>query len=53
MGEVVPPWSMLLHVPLAILHHIAQAFSFMIPCPLVVDIAERPLNWVGTRTIGR
>ena len=53
LGEPVLPWSILFHVPLDILHHIAEAFPFMIPCALVVHIAEHPLNGVGTRTVRR
>jgi hypothetical protein len=53
LGEFVLPWPMRLHVPLDVLHQIAEAFPLMIPCALVVDIADHPLNGVGTRTVRR
>jgi hypothetical protein len=40
-------------VPLPILHHIAQALPCVIPGPLGVSIAERPLHRVGPRTVCR
>jgi hypothetical protein len=52
-GEFVLPWSIFLHVLLDILHHIAKTFPFMVPYTLVVHVAERPLNRVGTRTSSR
>src|SRR5678815_3530089 len=42
-----------LHMLLHILDHIAQAFPFVVPCALVVDIAEHPLNGVGPWTVRR
>jgi hypothetical protein len=53
VGESVLPGAMLFHVPLDILHQITEAFPLMIPCALVVHIAEHPLNGVGTRTVRR
>ena len=53
LGEVVTPRSIPLHVPLDILHPITEAFSFVVPCAFVMDIAEPALNRVGTRTVGR
>jgi hypothetical protein len=44
---------MRLHVPLDILHQIAEAFPFVVPCALVVHIAAHPLNRGGTRTVRR
>jgi hypothetical protein len=52
-GKFVLPWSIGLHVLLDVLHHIAETFPFMVPCTLVVHIAERPLNRVGPRTVRR
>ena len=53
VGEVVTPRSIHLHVPLDILPQITEAFSFVVPCAFVMDIAEHPLKRVGTRTVGR
>jgi hypothetical protein len=53
VGESVLPGAILFHVPLDILHQITEAFPLMIPCALVVHIAEHPLNGVGTRTVRR
>jgi hypothetical protein len=44
---------MLFHMPLDILHQIAETFPLMIPCPFVVDIAKDPLDGVGPRTVRR
>ena len=52
-GEIVPPWSILLYVPLDILHQIAEAFPCVIACTFIMHIAERSLNWVGTWTVSR
>src|SRR5437867_12291319 len=52
-GEFVLPWSIFLYVLLDVLHHIAETFPFMVPCTLVVHIAEHPLNRVGPRTVRR
>jgi hypothetical protein len=53
LGEFVLPWAICLHVLLDVLHQIAEPFPFMVPCALVVHIAERPLNRIGTRTVRR
>ena len=53
MGEPVLPWAIGLHMPLDILHQIAEAFPSVVACALVVDITEDPLNGVGTWTVGR
>jgi hypothetical protein len=44
---------MLLYMPLDVLAQIAEAFPWVIPCAFVADIAERPLNRMGSRTVGR
>jgi hypothetical protein len=46
-------WFTLLHVLLDVRHEITEAFPFVVPCTLVVHIAERPFNRVGTRTVRR
>ena len=51
MGEPVLPWAIRFHVLLDILHQVAEAFPFMMPCTFVMHIAEHPLNGVGTRTV--
>src|SRR5215831_7038692 len=53
MGKFVLPWSILLYVLLDVRHEIAKAFPFVVPGTLVVHIAERPFNRVGTRTVRR
>ena len=53
LGECVPPGTICLHVLLDVLYQIAETFPFMVPCTLIVYIAERPLNRVGTWTIRR
>src|SRR5262249_27344534 len=53
LGEFVLPWSIFLHVLLDVLHQIAETFPFVVPCTLVVHIAERPLDRVGPWTVGR
>lgn len=53
MGEPVLPWAILFHMPLDILHQIAETFPLMIPCTFVVDIAKDPLDGVGPRTVRR
>ena len=40
-------------MPLDILHHIAQAFPFVVPGTFVVHIAKRSLNRIGPRTVRR
>jgi hypothetical protein len=40
-------------MPLSILHHIVQAFPFVVPGTLVVHIAKRSLNRIGPRTVWR
>ena len=52
-GEWILPWSICLYVLLDVLHQIVETFPCMIPCALVMHIAERPLNRVGTRTVRR
>jgi hypothetical protein len=52
-GQFVLPCSIGLPVLLDVLHQIAETFPFMVPCALVVPIAERPLNRVGPRTVRR
>ena len=42
-GEPVLPGTILFHVPLDILHQIAQAFPLMIPCALVVHVTVQGL----------
>jgi hypothetical protein len=51
LGEFVPPGTICLHVLLDVLYQIAETFPFMVPCALVVYIAEHPLNRIGTRTV--
>jgi hypothetical protein len=53
LGEFLLPWSIFLHVLLDVLPQITEAFPSVVPCTLVVYIAEYPLNRVGTRTIRR
>jgi hypothetical protein len=53
LGEVVPPWAILLYVPFDILHQIAEAFPCVISCTFIMHIAERSLARVGTWTVGR
>ena len=53
MGELVLPWAILFHMTLDIFDQIAEAFPLVIPCALIVDIAEHPLNRIGTRTVSR
>ena len=53
LGGVVAPWSMLLYMPLGILHQIAEALPFVSPGTCVMHIAERSLNRVGPGTGGR
>src|SRR6266446_9588168 len=38
---------------LDVLHHLAPTVPFVVPGPLVVDIAQRPLNRLGPRTVRR
>jgi hypothetical protein len=52
-GEFVLPWAILLHMPLDVLYQVAEAFPCVIPCALIMHIAERPLNRIGAWTIGR
>src|SRR5262245_55435202 len=52
-GEFVLPWSISVYVLLDVLHQIAETFPFMVPCALVVHIAEGSLNGVGPWTVGR
>jgi hypothetical protein len=52
-GEPVLPWAIRFHMPLDILDQVAEACAFMVACALGVDIAEDPLNGVGTWTGGR
>ena len=53
LGEFVLPRSIFLHLPLYILHEVAEAFPFVVPCALVMHITERPLNWVGPWAVRR
>ena len=53
MGEPVLPWAILCHMPLDILHQIAEAFPCVISCTFIMHIAERSLDRVGTWTVGR
>src|SRR5262245_56999934 len=53
LGECVLPWSMLLHMPLDVLDQVAEAFSPVVACAFVMDIAEDPLNRIGTWTVRR
>src|SRR5262249_47326577 len=41
LGEMVSPGAIRLHVPFDVLHQITQAFPCVVPCALVMDIAER------------
>src|ERR1044071_4165808 len=50
-GKFVLPWAILLHMPLDVLHQITEAFPLMIPCALIMHIAERPFNGIGPRAI--
>jgi hypothetical protein len=45
------PFACLCHSPSCKL--VMQAFPFVVPCALVVPIAECPRNRVGTRTVRR
>ena len=40
-------------MPLDVLHQVAEAFAFVVPCALIMHITERPLNGVGPWTVGR
>src|SRR5262245_18802036 len=51
LGEMVSPGAIRLHVPFDVLHQITQAFPCVVPCALVIDIAERSLNGIGPWTI--
>ena len=51
LGELVLPWSIFAYVLLDVLHHIAETFPFVVPCALIMDIAERSLNGIGPWTI--
>src|SRR5262245_938482 len=53
MGEFVLPWSMLLQVPLDVLHQIAEAFPLMVACALVTHIAEHTFHRIGPWTVRR
>ena len=52
LGEFVLPETIFLQILLDVLHQVAEAFPFVVPCTLVVHIAERPLNRISTWTIG-
>ena len=51
-GEFVLPGAIFLHMFLDILHQITEAFPLVIARALIMDIAERRLNRIGTWTIG-
>ena len=53
MGELIRPWSIFLHVPLDVLYQITESFPLVIAGAFVMDIAEDPLNRIGTRTVRR
>jgi len=53
MEQFVPPWPILLHVPFDVLNQIAEAFPFVVASACVMDIAEDPLNRIGTWTVRR
>ena len=53
LGEFVLPWAMRLQVLLDVLYQIAETFPLMVPCTLIVHLAEDPLNRIGARTVRR
>ena len=53
MEQFVPPCPILLHVPFDVLNQIAEAFPFVVASACVMDIAEDPLNRIGTWTVRR
>lgn len=53
LGEPVLPWSMLFYMLLDVLDQVTEAFSPVVSCAFVVDIAEDPLNRIDTSTVCR
>src|SRR5262249_14184632 len=53
LGEFVLPRAIFLHVLFYVLYHIAETFSFVMPCAFAMHIAKHSLHRIGPWTVRR